>query len=470
MDLNPEFRRNLWLELSVHRLVAMPAILALVLALVYTASDDKLDATAGAAALVAAVLLGIWGTRCAADCVMEEVRARTWDGQRMSAIGPWAMTWGKLFGSSSFAWYGGLMSLAVVLLAAPRGWEHPPAKVAALIVSVSLLVQGMACFAGLVAPRKGYARPGAFSVLLVVLLLIFMGPAASLVGAEGHLPVRWWGQSYERVNFVLASAACFAAWAVFGCYRLMCAELQVRTLPWAFVAFAAFLTAYLPGFWIVPEAGFAGTLNVVLIGGLLIAAALTYVQLLSEHSGVIVFRRVLLRLRRGAASGPERDAHRHRRPSTAGVLLRLRRGETQRALEELPCWPIGLALAGAFSVLGLLLLDPIAMPGSSDRSLALVPLPAFLLLARDAAILLVFAFAWQPRRVETAAFFYLVLLYGIVPALLKAAGLETIAELVLPPVLEAPGKATLVAAVQLAIAVALVQWRLRAYARREAKA
>ena len=279
-------------------------------------------------------------------------------------------------------------------------------------------------------------------MLLIVLLIVFIGPGTSLVGSADHAPARWWGQSYEWLNFVLLSTACFAAWAVFGCYRVMCAELQVRTLPWAFVAFTVFLSAYLPGFWIVPEAGFAGMLNVVLIGGLLIAAALTYVQLLSEHSGVLVFRR---------------------------VLLRLRRGETRRALEELPCWPIGLALAGAFSVLGLALLDPIATPGSSDRSLALVPLPVFLLLARDAAILLIFAFAWQPRRVETATFFYLVLLYGIVPGLLKAAGLETLAELVLPPVLEAPGKATLVAAVQLAIAAALVQWRLRAYARHEAR-
>ncbi len=442
MQLNPELRRNLWLELSVHRLVAMPAILALVLALVYAASNDKLDATAGAAALIAAVLLGIWGTRCAADCVMEEVRARTWDGQRMSAIGPWAMTWGKLFGSASFAWYGGLISLAVVVLCAPRGWAHAPAKVAALIVAGSLLAQAAACFGGLVAARKGQVRQGVFNVLLVVLLIVFIGPGTSLVGSADHAPARWWGQSYERLNFVLLSAACFAAWAVFGCYRVMCAELQVRTLPWAFVAFIAFLTAYLPGFWIVPEAGFAGMLNVVLIGGLLIAAALTYVQLLSEHSSVLVFRR---------------------------VLLRLRRGESRRALEELPCWPVGLALAGVFSVLGLALLDPIATPGSSDRSLALVPLPVFLLLARDAAILLIFSFAWQPRRVETATFFYLVLLYGIVPGLLKAAGMETIADLVLPPVLEAPGKATLVAAVQLAIAAALVHWRLRSYARQEAR-
>ncbi|HYN64870.1 MAG TPA: hypothetical protein VES36_09740, partial [Candidatus Limnocylindrales bacterium] len=358
------------------------------LALVYTAAaSDKLESMAMTAAAIAAVLLGIWGTRCAADCVMEEVRARTWDGQRMSAIGPWAMTWGKLFGSASFAWYGGLMALAVVMLAAPRGWAHPPMKIAALIVCGSLLAQGAACFVGLVAARKGYARPGAFSVLLVVLLLVLIGPVTSLVGGDVQAPAKWWGQSYERMNFVLASAACFAAWAVFGCYRVMCSELQVRTVPWAFVAFAAFLTAYLPGFWIVPEAGPAGMLNVVLIGGLLVAGALTYIQLFSEQSGVLVFRR---------------------------VQLRLRRGETRRALEELPCWPVGLALAGVFCVLGVLLLDPIAPPGASDGILRLVPLPVFLLLARDAAILLVFSFARQPRRVEAATLFYLVLLYGIV--------------------------------------------------------
>ena len=442
--MNPEFRRNLWLELSLHRLVAMPAVLVLVLALVYAAAEtDKLDSVATTSAWIAAALLGVWGTRCASDCVMEEVRARTWDGQRMSAIGPWAMTWGKLFGSASFAWYGGLMALAAVVLIAPRGWAHSPAKIAALIVTGSLLAQGVACFAGLVAARKGYARPGAFSVLLVVLLIAFMGPVASLIGADNQVPAKWWGQSFDRLSFVLASVACFAAWAVFGCYRVMCGELQVRTVPWAFVAFAAFLTLYLPGFWIVPEAGVAGMLNVVLIGGLLVAGALTYIQLFSERSGVIVFRR---------------------------VQLRLRRGETRRALEELPCWVVGLALAAVFCVLGLVLLDPIAAPSTSDRSLRLVPLPAFLLLARDAGILLIFAFAWQPRRVETATFFYLVLLYGVVPGLLSAAGLASVAELVLPPVLESPVKATVVAAVQLAIVTALVNWRLHAYQRHEERA
>ena len=439
MEVNPEFRRNLWLELSLHRLVAMPVVLLLVLALVYASSTDKVEAMAGAAALIAAGLLGIWGTRCTADCVMEEARARTWDGQRMSGIGPWAMTWGKLLGSASFAWYGGLMALAVLLLTSPRGWAHSPAKVAALIVAGSLLAQGVACFGGLVAVRKGVARPGGFSAVMVVILIVFIGPLVSLASSQDQAPVNWWGSSWQAMNFVLASAACFAAWAVFGVYRVMCSELQVRTVPWVFVAFALFLTLYLSGFWIAV----AATWNVVLLCGLLVAGALTYIQLFSEQSGVIAFRR---------------------------VRLRVGRGEIRRALEDLPCWPVGLALAALWCVLGLAFLDPSALPGAPDRDLRLLPLPLFLLLARDAAILLIFAFAWQPRRVEAAVFFYLVLLYGVVPGLLKAAGMEMVADLVLPPLLEAPGKATAVAAVQLVIAVVLVQWRLRTYGRREAQA
>jgi len=77
---------------------------------------------------------------------------------------------------------------------------------------------------------------------------------------------------------------------------------------------------------------------------------------------------------------------------------------------------------------------------------------AFLLLARDAAIFLVFAFSRRPRRVEAAALFYLILLYGVLPWLLRLAGLRSVAELILPPVFDRPGFAVAVAAVQCALA------------------
>ena len=118
--MNAEFRRNLWLELSTHRLIAMPAALALVLALVYAMSDEPRESLAATSAWIAAAFLGVWGVRSAAESVGEEMRNRTWDAQRMSALGPWEMTWGKLVGSAAFA--GGVTSREAVDVGA--GWSR----------------------------------------------------------------------------------------------------------------------------------------------------------------------------------------------------------------------------------------------------------------------------------------------------------------------------------------------------------
>jgi len=432
--LNPEFRRNLWLELTLHRLVAMPAVLLLVLALVYAASEHGADSVATAAAVIAAGLLGIWGARCTADSVVDEVRERTWDAQRMSAIGPWAMAWGKLFGAASFAWYGALMALGVLLLAAPRGWAQSPGRVAALIAAAGLLVQAAGCLGGLAAARKGQARKGAVGGLALLMLLLVIGPAVSLV-AEAGRELSWWRGRYDLVDFLLGSSVVFAAWAVFGVYRTLATELQVRTTPWAFAAFAVFLGAYLAGFWVPAGATSALGRNAFLIAGLLVAIVLTYVQLFSEDTGVIVFRR---------------------------VQVRLARQEWRRALEELPCWPVGLLLAGLFAVLCLPLLEVPADAPAPLHALARAPGALFLLLVRDSAIFLGFAFSRRPRRVEAAALFYMVLLYGIVPGLLSSAGFEALAHFVLPPVLAFPGKAAFIAAVHALLACGFMAWRWNA--------
>jgi hypothetical protein len=438
IGLNPEFRRNLWLELTPHRLLAMPVLLGLVLALVYVASADKIESVATTAAVIAGGLLVIWGARGAGASVVEEVRARTWDAQRMSAIGPWAMTWGKLFGAAAFAWYGGLMALAVVLVTSPRAWVHSSAKLAALIAAAGLLAQGAACLTGVAAARKGGTPRTSLGAWLVVVLVILVGPSISFLTTEQQ-PIAWWGENYRAMNLMLASIACFAAWAVFGVYRLLCGELQVRTTPWAFTLFALFLTAYVAGFWTIPgiELGLRGR-TAFLVCGMLVCGTLTYLQLFAERTGVIVFRR---------------------------VQVRLARGEPRRALEELPCWTVGFVLTGLFCALSVALLPGAAFGHVSTRNAALVPLPLFLLLARDICIFLFFAFARQPRRVEGATMFYLVLLYGVLPWLFRAADLNGLADLVLPPALDAPGKAIAVAAVHFVIAAAFLAWRWRKFQR-----
>src|SRR5512135_855823 len=113
---NPEFKRNLWLSFSTHRLIGMPALLALTFMAV--AMADFRDEVAGslytASIALFIFIVWLWGARNANATIVDELRDKTWDQQRMSALEPWTMTWGKLLGSTSFNWYGGLMCVVVI--------------------------------------------------------------------------------------------------------------------------------------------------------------------------------------------------------------------------------------------------------------------------------------------------------------------------------------------------------------------
>jgi len=80
---------------------------------------------------------------------------------------------------------------------------------------------------------------------------------------------------------------------------------------------------------------------------------------------------------------------------------------------------------------------------------------------RDAAIFQFFALARQPRRVEAATLFYLVLLYGLLPGLLTVSGAEAIAKFILPPLAHSPAMTTVIMSIQAAIAIGLAYARWR---------
>ena len=237
-----------------------------------------------------------------------------------------------------------------------------------------------------------------------------------------------------RIDFLLASTATFAAWAVFGSHRLMCQELRVRTAPWAWVAFLLFLCAYIAGFGVRPQDTFSQHKNVVLIAGFIVCLAAAYPLLLSEASGALAVRR---------------------------MLLRFEVRDWRRLVEEIPLWPVTLALALVFCLLTVAFVGSRASGDGPFRSVALAPMPLFLLAARDAAIYMFFALARQSRRPGAATIFYLALLYWLVPMLLRAAGLDRLADLVLPPFWDQPGFATSIAALQAAAMIAAALWRWR---------
>ncbi len=434
--MNPELRRNLWLEISMHRLIAMPAVLGLGFVVIASlGKSDWREGVAWTAAMVFFALTLFWGARLAGEAISDEVRGKTWDLQRMSAIPPWSMTWGKLLGATLFTWYGGLICLMAFLYAslsmsAPR---FGGIKGVIALAACGVLLHAAAMAATLQAAQKGWVATNRWSTFMLVLLLLMIGPGLSSFATQNEM-LSWYGIEMAHLDFITASLVVFAAWAVFGAYRAMCQELQLRTTPWAWGAFALFLTGYFAGFALSRPSASGNALSYVCVSGLMVSSVLTYIILFSEPTGPMVLRR---------------------------ILLRLRVRQWRRVFEEMPCWPVTFALSVLFA-LGSMTAAGTLETGSDDwlHKAAAMPLVFVFLLARDIAILLFFSFAKQARRAEATAVLYIVLLYWLLPGIFNMMDLNVVAEIILPVLMDS-AMGILVAALQAAgvIALCVARWR-----------
>ena len=410
---NPEFRRHVWLELTPHRLVVMPVLLAMIFLLVGMSADTaRGNAIAFTALAIFALLCPLWGARLTVDSVADEFRDKTWDTQRMSALTPWELTVGKLLGANVFAWYGGVICLLVFLVSA--GGEHFPLAIPTtlgLAVGLTLLVHGIALFFTLLAVRRRREARTSLGLMGMLAVLYVSGPLVGLA-AQDQESALWYGTRFPVADFVLWSAWAFAAWAVAGAWRLLSQELQVRTTPSAWVGFALSLIVYLGGF-VLPSSR-----QESLDSGFLFLAVCLSVTLAMSYLAVWWDAKDAVSLHR--------------------VQLAWHRGDRRRLLEELPCWIVTLAPALVFA----LLLIP-ATPSAFEELLGKdysgwVGLGLFLYVLRDVLVLYVVCLKPGNRRGESAALFYLALAYLVVPWLLTAAGLDMLANLVLPPILTQP--------------------------------
>ena len=147
LRFNPELARNFKLELTSQRMILMPIILVLLTGLMLSFYNDGSNNSSGRNAyddlcnfaLIGFLLIaGIWGAKSAADGILDEYNNKTWDWQRMSTISPIKMTIGKLFGSTSYNWYGGIICLVIFIFAAFQSNFHSPLSVLISMVNVIL--------------------------------------------------------------------------------------------------------------------------------------------------------------------------------------------------------------------------------------------------------------------------------------------------------------------------------------------
>lgn len=434
---NPEFRRQVWLELTPHRLVAMPLTLGLLLAFVYltatTAEADGGAAAARAALWIFGGLLILWGTRLAGDAVTEEVRGRTWDQQRMSALPPWQLAWAKLLGGPIFPWYGAALCAGVALTLGSAPLPRRIAEVA-LLAALAVLLHAAAVVTSLLALRKGATLPARTGGLLPLLAFFIAMPVlqTTLTDAAWSEQLAWFGLRPAIFLAFLASLLAFAGWAVLGVHRLMRAELQVRGTPLVWLAFLAFSMTWAAGF-IPPELGAGEPATPLTPTRLLIAYAVAhsaiYVLAFAESKQPVVFRRLLW-------------FHRH--------------GQRERFLDELPLWLVSVPVAGA-TVAALLLQRE---PAVSELQKQLV-VGLALLGTRDLALLLALNFGTRSQRADVAGLVYLLVLYALAPGVASTLGLDGLRGFFWPRADVGPvaALAPLAAGTLAAVALAWLRWR-----------
>ncbi len=427
---NPEFRRNLWLSFSRHRLIGMPTLLGLTfLALTFTNRQDEVAASLyGVSVWLFIFIVWLWGARNANAAIVDELRDHTWDQQRMSALDPWTMTWGKLFGSTSFNWYGGLMCLVVIAVSGFGAGKPDVIPTLLTLCAVGVLLHASLITLNLHTSRfeSRIIQRGGLGWLLIILVFIFM-PTFALQPAQAII---WWGMEIDRAFIWLGSALLFAACATFAAWRVVSNALQVRTLPWAWPAFACILACYLGGF--VPGGG----IQALPVIGLLVSATMTYAAMFTEPNTLLLWRKLRL----------------------------LQEKQDQRTwLERLPLWPTTLALSFLFAFL-VVLTTHNAQPEIGSMALIEAPhaLTVALMLLRDACILLFFTFAPNARRAVGAAMLYLLVLNLLLPFLAGVTGLDLVRYFFLPFDGEYdPWNSPLVMTIHTGIAIWLVNWRLR---------
>jgi len=404
--MNPEFQRNLWLELTPRRMFPMVVVLALIF-FAAALTGGLVSGPGEAARWLYYLIVVVWGSRNAATSVVGEIRDRTWDGQRLSSLGADTMTWGKLFGSTAFNWFGGAICLAVILIDL-IGNRGPVVALIELVyyLSIGVIAQSAALLASLIAAgrRHSHSQFGVFlyqavglaAAIIVYIIWATADPAGSILARRAPADfIVWWGLSLDARVFLLLSLALFTAWMLVGCVRQMRLELKMRNGPYAWLGFLVFIGIYVAGFdaWL---SGWQSLTHLDVVARRLLLAGTTY--------GAIAYLMVFLE--------PKDRVHYR---WLGGAFAKLQFGP---ALGGMQGWMT--AMFGALGI-GIVLL---AWLGQTPQDEATVG--AMLgFLCRDMAVVMLANMLTRRRGGDFTALVMLFALYVLLPAIVRGMNYET---------------------------------------------
>jgi len=388
--MTAEIQKNVWLEFSLHRVLGFFAVLFLVV-WTHQAFGSGPESLSKTASHLFILLVLVWGTYRSAHCMSDETKARTWDWQRLSAISPWGLAFGKLIGTTLFNWFTGLFLLSLYAWAALQ--YLPMAQVVmniALFVLGALLSQSAALLASLhVLCHRPYVSPRGNNIVYFILGLLVSIPFFNSIQMKMGFPpvIEWYGIFFDKSQFRLQFGFLYFIWMWLGLIWYMRSELKMHTGPWLWLGFSIFHLFYVAGF-----EGFGPSVPTVL-----------FMSSLMLLVGSVLF---------GSWNGE----------SYKRFLIQYNNKKYLTAADHFPAWVFSLILTGIAVIVNQV----------SEPANGLIYCTVLFYAIRDIAILHCFKLNRRFRRPIGTTLFYLFMLYVLIPVLLMSMKLSDYVAFICP--------------------------------------
>lgn len=395
--LNPEFQRNLWLEISPNRLLLMPVVLAIIYALIVYSEPAPTGTIMFVFSVIGALFIAGWGSLAVIQSINHEITERTWDQQRLSALSAWQMAWGKLFGASIYPWFGGLICALVVLVSSFMG-NHNPART--LIYLAASIITTAGLHSWIMALRLHTLDVNKQSTSLVtrnffILAFLLQWGIGTLFWLRRDQDTglgQWWGLQLGFPSLFLLLSVFILALGMLALWRSMLTQLMVRTIPWAWALGCIAVALIVAGFFDYASAAFFWMAWVVII-----AIIASYFAFFTEKKQATNWR---------------------------AVVFYIQQKRYKRMLQSLPLWVVSWVVALLFAVIYSVYVSTVNLSQLNNTGALMYhsarPILWMLLLRtlRDAGIFLFFAWRNTSRKPTGMAVLTYVMLGYIFPAFL----------------------------------------------------
>ncbi len=388
--LNPELRKNFWLKFSFFRLISVPVLVSIVLYIITNQADNWAEAAYQAAYYGFVIIVFIWGNFEAANSIASEAKNNTWDFQKMSSIGPWELTIGKLFGATSFTWYFGLILLGIMAVCAPLlppdatgKYGTPIAATILYLVIAGIMGQATSILTAL--ENIKFRKSGVFGPFLLGFIVSHLASAVNNFDKFNTPETHSWYWIDANIQVFSIATLMFAFfWILVGLQRKMREQLQFRNSPVAWTAFLVSIAAYFGGF------DFNASPGTRFLFIYLILCALLYIALLGEARNLIKYQRFIR-------------------------FYRLK--QYHRLWENTPLWAPSLCLALIFLVLSNIFVEMRENPLPHQINLLGGTITLLLFIIRDALFVHCILLDSRKNRDGFLLLFYYIMVYFLLPFL-----------------------------------------------------